>query len=104
VGSGDLLRAALARANSAAFSDDPIREVVRQFATMLTPALWAGLGALCVTMALRLGSGRRKPGGDRAGAGGCGGPGRAANDGISGNARYLIMPRRWPACSRGSAG
>ena len=48
-GSGDLLRAAHRardpRANSAAFSDDPIREVVRQFATMLTPALWIGLGA-----------------------------------------------------------
>ena len=40
-GSGDLLRAAHRahnpRANSAAFSDDPIREVVRQFGTMLTP-------------------------------------------------------------------
>src|SRR5205085_2717465 len=50
--SGDLLRAAhrahTPRANSAAFSVDPIREVVRQFATMLTPALWIGLGALVV--------------------------------------------------------
>src|SRR5512132_2050407 len=49
-GSGDLLRAAhrahTPRANSAAFADDPVREVVRQFGTMLTPALWIGLGAL----------------------------------------------------------
>ena len=36
------------------------REVVRQFATMLTPALWIGLGALVAMMVLRLGSGRRE--------------------------------------------
>ena len=73
-GSGDLLRAAHRahnpRANSAAFSDDPIREVVRQFAAMLTPALWIGLGALVAMMALRLGSGRReRRAAHRAGAG-----------------------------------
>ena len=63
-GSGDLLRAAHRannpRANSAAFSEDPIGEVFRQFASMLTPALWIGLGALVVMMVLRLGAGRRE--------------------------------------------
>jgi hypothetical protein len=99
-GSGDLLRAAHRahnpRANSAAFSDDPIREVVRQFATMLTPALWIGLGALVAMMALRLGSGRRERrvaiGLALAGAVWVGEVAVMTNDGFSGNARYLIMP------------
>jgi hypothetical protein len=99
-GSGDLLRAAHRahnpRANSAAFAEDPVREVFRQFGTMLTPAIYAGLGALAAMFVLRLGSGRRER--------------RAAvalaiaaavwvtevavmtNDGFSGNSRYLIMP------------
>ena len=99
-GSGDLLRAAHRahnpRANSAAFSDDPIREVVRQFGTMLTPALWIGLGALVAMMALRLGSGRRERraavGLALAAAVWVGEVAVMTNDGFSGNARYLIMP------------
>ena len=99
-GSGDLLRAAHRahnpRANSAAFSDDPIREVVRQFGAMLTPALWAGLGALVAMMALRLGSGRRERraalGLALAAAVWVGEVAVMTNDGFSGNSRYLIMP------------
>jgi hypothetical protein len=99
-GSGDLLRAAhraqTPRANSAAFADNPVVEVVRQFGTMLTPALWVGLGALVVAAVLRIGSSRR----DRritfalvvAGAVWVGEVAVMTNDGFSGNARYLIMP------------
>jgi hypothetical protein len=99
-GSGDLLRAAhrahTPRANSAAFADDPIVEVVRQFGTMLTPALWVGLGALAAGLLLRIGSSRR----DRRTAialavGAAVWVAEVAvmtNDGFSGNARYLIMP------------
>jgi hypothetical protein len=99
-GSGDLLRAAhrahTPRANSAAFANDPIVEVVRQFGTMLTPALWVGLGALAAGLLLRFGSSRR----DRRIAvtlavGGAVWVAEVAvmtNDGFSGNARYLIMP------------
>jgi hypothetical protein len=99
-GSGDLLRAAhrahTPRANSAAFADDPIVEVVRQFGTMLTPALWVGLGALAAGLLLRIGSSRR----DRRTAvalviGGAVWVAEVAvmtNDGFSGNARYLILP------------
>jgi len=100
LGSGDLLRAAhraqIPRANSAAFADDPIGEVVRQFATMLTPALWAGLGALVAMMVLRLGSDRRERraaiGLALAGAVWVGEVALMTNDGFSGNTRYLIMP------------
>jgi hypothetical protein len=99
-GSGDLLRAAhrahTPRANSAAFSDDPIGEVVRQFGTMLTPALWIGLGALALTMLLRLGSGRRERRLTLAlvtgGAVWVAEVAVMTNDGFSGNARYLILP------------
>jgi hypothetical protein len=99
-GSGDLLRAAHRaqnpRANSAAFTEDPIGEVVRQFGTMLTPPLWAGLGALAAMTLLRRAPGRREQ--------------RAAialalatavlvgevavmtSDGFSGNTRYMILP------------
>jgi hypothetical protein len=99
-GSGDLLRAAhraqTPRANSAAFADDPVVEVVRQFGTMLTPAMWVGLGALVVAAVLRIGSSRR----DRritfglvvAGAIWVDEVAVMTNDGFSGNARYLIMP------------
>jgi hypothetical protein len=48
------------RANSAAFADDPIVEVVRQFGTMLTPALWVGLGALVAMMVAAPRLGRRE--------------------------------------------
>ena len=99
-GSGDLLRAAHRahnpRANSAAFADDPVREVVRQFATMLTPALWIGLGTLVVMMVLRLGSGRRERRAvivlALAAAVWVAEVAVMTNDGFSGNARYLIMP------------
>jgi hypothetical protein len=99
-GSGDLLRAAhraqIPRANSAAFSEDPIGEVVRQFRTMLTPALWAGLGALLAMLVLRLGSDRRERrvavGLALAGAVWVGEVALMTNDGFSGNTRYLIMP------------
>jgi hypothetical protein len=99
-GSGDLLRAAHRahnpRANSAAFADDPVREVVRQFATMLTPALWIGLGTLAVMMVLRLGSGRRERRAvivlALAAAVWVAEVAVMTNDGFSGNARYLIMP------------
>jgi hypothetical protein len=99
-GSGDLLRAAhrahTPRANSAAFADDPVVEVFRQFATMLTPALWIGLGALVVMGVLRLGSSRRERriafGLVLAGAVWVGEVAVMTNDGFSGNARYLIMP------------
>jgi hypothetical protein len=99
-GSGDLLRAAhraqTPRANSAAFADNPAVEVVRQFGTMLTPAMWVGLGALVVAAMLRIGSSRR----DRritfglvvAGAVWVAEVALMTNDGFSGNARYLIMP------------
>jgi hypothetical protein len=99
-GSGDLLRAAhraqTPRANSAAFADNPAVEVVRQFGTMLTPAMWVGLGALVVAAVLRIGSSRR----DRritfalvvAGAIWVGEVALMTNDGFSGNSRYLIMP------------
>ena len=63
---------------------------------MLTPALWIGLGALVVMMALRLGSGRRERraavGLALAGAVWVGEVAVMTNDGFSGNARYLIMP------------
>jgi hypothetical protein len=99
-GSGDLLRAAHRaqnpRANSAAFAEDPVREVIRQFGTMLTPALWIGLGTLVAMMALRLGSGRRERGAvialALAGAVWIAEVAVMTNDGFSGNARYLIMP------------
>jgi hypothetical protein len=99
-GSGDLLRAAhrahTPRANSAAFADDPIVEVVRQFGTMLTPALWVGLGALAVGLVLRLGSTRRERRITLALAAGAAvwvaEVAVMTNDGFSGNVRYLIMP------------
>lgn len=99
-GSGDLLRAAHRahnpRANSAAFADDPVREVVRQFGTMLTPALWIGLGTLVVMMVLRLGSGRRERRAvivlALAAAVWVAEVAAMTNDGFSGNSRYLIMP------------
>ena len=99
-GSGDLLRAAhrahTPRANSAAFADNPIGEVIRQFGTMLTPALWTGLAALAVTMLLRRGSAWRERRAVLvlavAGAIWVAEVAVMTNDGFSGNARYLIMP------------
>jgi hypothetical protein len=109
-GSGDLLRAAhrahTPNANSAAFSDDPIGAVVRQFASMLTPVVKAGLGALAVGWLLRVP--RRQ---ERrlalallaAGALWVAEVAVMTNDGFSGNARYLILPAAL-ACVLGGAG
>jgi hypothetical protein len=99
-GSGDLLRAAhrahSPRANSAAFAEDPIGEVVRQFGTMLTPALWIGLGALAVMTVLRRAPGRREQRVVIALALGAavlvGEVAVMTNDGFSGNTRYMILP------------
>jgi hypothetical protein len=99
-GSGDLLRAAHRahnpRANSAAFAEDPIGEVVRQFLAMLTDVVKVAVPALAVGWLLRRGHNRREQ--------------RIAlallvgvaiwvaevalmtNDGFSGNGRYMIMP------------
>jgi hypothetical protein len=99
-GSGDLLRAAHRahnpRANSAAFAEDPIGEVVRQFGTMLTPALWIGLGALAAMTLLRLAPGRREQRAvialALAAAVIVGEVAVMTNDGFSGNTRYMILP------------
>jgi hypothetical protein len=99
-GSGDPLRAMhraqSPRANSPAFAESPVREVLRQFTDMLTLTLWAGTAALgALALALRA-------------------PRRAelrlagwllaiavvwvaevavmTSDGFSGNSRYLILP------------
>jgi hypothetical protein len=99
-GSGDLLRAAHRaqnpRANSAAFADDPIREVVRQFGTLLTAPLWVGLAALAAMALLRRAPARRE---QRiaialaiAAAVWVAEVAVMTNDGFSGNSRYLIMP------------
>jgi hypothetical protein len=99
-GSGDALRAMHRaqdpRANSPAFAEDPVGEVLRQFADLLTVSLWVGLGALvALALALRAPAGREL---------------RLAgalltvavvwvievavmtSDGFSGNTRYLILP------------
>jgi len=110
-GSGDLLRAAhraqKPNANSSAFAENPVLAVIGDFATMLTPLLWAGLVAL-VIVALA----RRAPG--RAELALAGGLGAIAviwvaevavmtSDGFSGNARYLILPAAL-ACVLAGAG
>jgi hypothetical protein len=99
-GSGDLLRAAHRaqnpRANSAAFADDPIGEVVRQFVAMLTPVIKVAVPALIVGWLLRGAPWRREQRVVLALlAGGAIWVGEVAlmtNDGFSGNSRYLIMP------------
>ena len=99
-GSGDLLRAAHRahnpRANSAAFSDDPTGEVIRQFLAMLPIVVKIGVPALAVGWLLRRGSQRRE---QRVTAallvGGAIWVLEVAvmtNDGFSGNGRYLILP------------
>jgi hypothetical protein len=99
-GSGDLLRAAhrahTPRANSAAFADDPIVEVVRQFFGMLTGVVKVAVPALALGWLAR-GARRRRE--QRAAlallAGGAIWVAEVAvmtNDGFSGNGRYLIMP------------
>jgi hypothetical protein len=99
-GSGDLLRAMHRaqnpNANSAAFADDPIAEVVRQFTSMLTPMIFAGLGAFVVLALVRRAPGRRELRAALAiGAAGALWVAEVAemtNDGFSGNTRYLIVP------------
>jgi hypothetical protein len=99
-GSGDLLRAAHRahnpRANSAAFAEDPIGEVVRQFLAMLTDVVKVAVPALAVGWLLRRGHHRRE---QRIAlallAGGAIWVAEVAlmtNDGFSGNGRYMIMP------------
>jgi hypothetical protein len=99
-GSGDLLRAAHRaqnpRTNSPAFADDPIGEVIRQFAAMLTPVVKVAVPALVVGWLLRGAPFRREQRVVLALlAGGAIWVGEVAlmtNDGFSGNNRYLIMP------------
>ncbi len=99
-GSGDLLRAAhrakTPRADSAAFADNPVVEVLRDFAAMVTPAVWAGLGLVLLLAVVRRAPGRREA---RAAAGlalvaavWVAEVAYMTNDGFSGNSRYLIMP------------
>jgi len=99
-GSGDPLRAAHRaqnpRGNSPAFADNPVRAVLDQFTTMLTPVVWAGLVALVLVVLWRRFPSRR----DLAilGALLAGGAlwvlevALMTSDGFSGNIRYLVMP------------
>jgi hypothetical protein len=99
-GSGDALRAMHRakdpRANSPAFAEDPVGEVLRQFADMLTASLWLGLGALgALAIALRA-PGRRelRLAGALVAVAGVWVAEVAVmtSDGFSGNTRYLILP------------
>ncbi|MEA2247721.1 MAG: hypothetical protein QOH46_2250 [Solirubrobacteraceae bacterium] len=99
-GSGDLLRAAHRaqnpRGNSPAFADNPIRAVLDQFATMLTPVVWIGLAALVLAVLWRRWPGRRELailGALLAGAVlWVAEVALMTSDGFSGNIRYLVMP------------
>jgi hypothetical protein len=99
-GSGDLLRAAHRahnpRANSAAFAEDPIGEVVRQFLAMLTDVVKVAVLALVVGWLLRRGHNRREQRIALAvlvgGAIWVAEVALMTNDGFSGNGRYMIMP------------
>ena len=99
-GSGDLLRAAhrahTPNANSAAFADNPAAEVLKQFFTMITPAIWVGVALLVVVARLRRAPGRREVRTAAALAAGAAvwvaEVAYMTSDGFSGNARYLIMP------------
>jgi hypothetical protein len=99
-GSGDLLRAAHRaqnpRANSAAFADDPIGEVIRQFVAMLTPVVKVAVPALAVGWLVRGAPWRREQRVVLAllavGAIWVAEVALMTNDGFSGNSRYLIMP------------
>jgi hypothetical protein len=110
-GSGDLLRAAHRaqnpRSNSAAFADDPIGEVIRQFAAMLPVVVKVGVPALAVGWILRRGHNRRER---RVAlallAGGAIWVLEVAlmtNDGFSGNGRYMIMPAALACVLAGTA-
>src|SRR3954469_9369647 len=99
-GSGDLLRAAPRaqnpRGNSPAFADDPIRAVLDQFTTMLTPVVGIGLAALVLAVLWRRWPGRRELA--IVGALVAGAllwvleVALMTSDGFSGNIRYLVMP------------
>jgi hypothetical protein len=99
-GSGDLFRAAHRaqnpRGNSPAFAEDPIRAVLEQFATMLTPVVWIGLAALVLAVLWRRWPGRRElaiVGALLAGAVlWVAEVALMTSDGFSGNIRYLVMP------------
>ena len=99
-GSGDLLRAAhrakTPNADSAAFAQNPVVEVLRDFAHMLTPVTWAGVAVLVVLILARRTPGRREARAAGAlaviGAIWVAEVAYMTNDGFSGNARYLIMP------------
>jgi hypothetical protein len=99
-GSGDLLRAMhraqTPRGNSPAFADNPVRAVLDQFTTMLTPVVWAGLAALVLVVLWRRFPSRR----DLAIVGALLAGALLwvlevalmTSDGFSGNIRYLVMP------------
>jgi hypothetical protein len=99
-GSGDLLRAAHRaqnpRSDSPAFAENPVRAVLDQFATMLTPAVWVGIAALVLVLLVRRPPSRR----DLAILGVLVGGAVLwvvevavmTSDGFSGNVRYLVMP------------
>ena len=113
-GSGDLLRAAHRahnpRADSAAFADNPVVEVLRDFVNMVTPVAWAGVAVLIVLalVAPRTSHPRRREARAAAVLAALGVVWVAevaymTNDGFSGNARYLIMPAAI-ACLLGGLG
>jgi hypothetical protein len=99
-GSGDLLRAMhraqQPRGDSPAFAEDPVRAVLDQFTSMLTPPVWIGLVALVLVIVLRRAPGR----GEVAVVGALilgallwvGEVAFMTSDGFSGNVRYLVMP------------
>src|SRR3954454_10303927 len=99
-GSGGPLRAAHRaqnpRGDSPAFADDPIRAVLDQFTTMLTPVVGAGVAALVLVVVWRRAPGRR----ELAVVGALllvaalwvAEVALMTSDGFSGNARYLVMP------------
>jgi hypothetical protein len=99
-GSGDLLRAAHRaqnpRGDSPAFADNPIRAVLDQFPTMLTPVVGIGLAALVLAVVWRRWPGRRELA--IVGALLIGAVlwvlevALMTSDGFSGNIRYLVMP------------
>jgi hypothetical protein len=99
-GSGDLLRAAHRaqnpRANSPAFAENPVRAVLEQFQSMLTPVVWIGIAAFVLAVVLRRAPGRREQ--TVAAvllAGAAVWVAEVAimtSDGFSGNIRYLVLP------------
>ncbi|MEA2284964.1 MAG: hypothetical protein QOJ21_1007 [Solirubrobacteraceae bacterium] len=99
-GSGDLLRAAHRaqnpRANSPAFAENPIRAVLEQFQSMLTPVVWIGLAAFVLAIVLRRAPGRREWAIAAVLLAGAvlwvAEVAVMTSDGFSGNIRYLVLP------------